>query len=43
LSGQPDQLNITLALVLKASARRNAIEIAINVYLEPEAASCTAT
>ena len=34
MAGQPDQLNITLALTLKASARRNAIEIAINVYLE---------
>ena len=29
LSGQPDQLNITLALTLKASARRNTIEIAV--------------
>jgi hypothetical protein len=34
LSGQPDQLDITLALTLKASARRNTIEIAVNVYLE---------
>src|SRR5271157_1019775 len=31
---QPDQLDITLAFALKASARRNPIEIAINVYLE---------
>ena len=31
LSGQPDQLDITLAFTLKASARRNPIEIAINV------------
>ena len=34
LAGQPDQLDIALAFALKASARRNAIEIAINVYLE---------
>jgi hypothetical protein len=31
---QPDQLDITLAFALKASARWNPIEIAINVYLE---------
>ena len=31
---QPDQLDITLALTLKPSARRYAIEVAINVYLE---------
>ena len=34
LAGQPDQLDITLAFTLKPSARRNAIEIAINIYLE---------
>ena len=34
MPGQPDQLDITLAFALKASARRNAIEVAINVYLE---------
>ncbi len=34
LSRQPDQLDITLAFALKASARRNPIEIAINVYLK---------
>jgi hypothetical protein len=34
LPRQPDQLDITLALTLKPAARRNPIEIAINVYLE---------
>ena len=31
---QPDQLDVALAFPLKPPARRNAIEIAINVYLE---------
>src|SRR5271169_1244153 len=31
---QPDQLDIALALALKATARWDAIEIAIDVYLE---------
>src|ERR1700730_5674719 len=34
LSRQPDQLDVALALTLKAAARWNAIEIAINVNLE---------
>src|SRR4029077_15241928 len=34
LPRQPDQLDVALAFALKAAARRNAIEIAINVYLE---------
>ena len=33
-SRQPDQLDVALALALKAAARRDAIEIAINVYFE---------
>jgi hypothetical protein len=31
---QPDQLDVALAFPLQAAARRNAIEIAVNVYLE---------
>jgi hypothetical protein len=31
---QPDQLDVVLAFPLKAAARRNAIEIAVNVYVE---------
>ena len=38
LAGQPDQLDITLAFTLKPSARRNAIEIAINIFLSSVAA-----
>src|SRR4029077_20504844 len=34
LSRQPDQLDVALAFALKASARWDAIEVAINVYLE---------
>src|SRR6476619_8415365 len=34
LPRQPDQLDVALAFALKAAARRNAIEIAINIYLE---------
>ena len=33
-AGQPHHLDIAPSLTLKPSARRNAIEIAINIYLE---------
>jgi hypothetical protein len=33
-AGQPDQLDVALTLAFEAAARRNAVEIAIDVYLE---------
>src|ERR1700751_472570 len=41
LSRQPDQLDVALAFPLKASARRNPLEIAVDVQLEHSAGMVT--
>jgi hypothetical protein len=35
-TGQPDQLYVALALAFEAAARRNAVEVAVHVDLQPQ-------